>query len=46
MDNEFNELENLLLNLASGLPIENLSKQEIELLEKEYGENWKNLIGK
>jgi hypothetical protein len=39
------DLENLLLNMFSGLLPENLSKDEIELLKYRYGENWFERLG-
>lgn len=41
----FSFVENLLLNMASGLLPENLNKEEIETLEKEYGQNWFEKLG-
>ena len=37
---EITEVGNLLLNMMSGLLPEHLSKNEIRLLELEFGENW------
>ena len=41
----FTEVENLLLNMASGLLPEHLSKDDIELLVDKYGENWFTVLG-
>jgi hypothetical protein len=41
----FNELQNLLLNMSSGLLPENLTQNEIELLKEYYGENWFEELG-
>lgn len=40
-----NELNNLLLNLSCNLLPENLQGSEIELLKREYGEDWFNILG-
>jgi hypothetical protein len=42
---EINKLDNLLLNLLSGLLPKDLSKSEIVLLQKEFGENWFEELG-
>lgn len=39
------EAENIILNLQSGMPIEYLTSQEIAVLEKEYGKDWKRELG-
>lgn len=33
-------IQNLLLNMSSGLLPKDLDKKEIKLLEKEFGKNW------
>lgn len=38
-------LSNLLMNMSSGLLPEHMSKQEIKMLEKEYGTNWFEKLG-
>lgn len=40
-----NETNNLLMNLSSGLLPEYLTKDEVELLIKRYGENWFDILG-
>lgn len=37
---EISEVGNLLLNMSGGLLPEHLSKDEVDLLVEEYGENW------
>lgn len=37
---DVSDLENLLLNLHGGLRPKHLTKEEVELLEEEYGEDW------
>lgn len=39
------KLENLLLNMSSGLMPEDLQKDEIELLIEEFGYNWFEELG-
>jgi hypothetical protein len=39
------EVENLLLNMTSGLKPEHLSEYEKKLLEKEFGEDWLFQLG-
>lgn len=41
----FSETENLLLNMAGGLLPENLTVQEVALLEEEFGHNWFKILG-
>lgn len=41
----FSPLQNLLLNISGGLSLENLKEDEIQLLENEYGKNWKKVLG-
>ena len=41
----FTKLENLLLNMQSGLLPQDLCKDEIELLVNEYGNNWFEKLG-
>jgi len=41
----FTELGNLLLNMSGGLLPEHLSKQEVDLLTKEYGNDWFEKLG-
>ena len=41
----FSDLDNLLLNMSSGLLPEHLRKDEINLLEKKYGKNWFAKLG-
>lgn len=36
---------NLLLNMSSGLLPENLTEEDVELLQKEYGVNWFEELG-
>jgi len=38
-------LENLLLNMSSGLLPEHLSKDEVKLLEEKYGPDWFSELG-
>ena len=45
MDTDFTRLENLLLNLSSGLLPENLSQEEVDLLVDRIGENWFEDLG-
>lgn len=40
-----NEVENILLNLSSGLLPENLQPDEVKLLEEKYGSNWFEELG-
>lgn len=40
-----NDLNNLLLNLCSGLELDNLSEREIKLLSDKFGPNWKTVLG-
>lgn len=35
------ELDNLLLNLSSGMPVSNLQPSEIAILEKALGADWR-----
>lgn len=44
-DEIFTEVGNLLLNMSAGVLPEHLTKDEVELLEKEYGENWFEKLG-
>lgn len=39
------EVANIILNLSSGLLPENLSQDEILLLEKEFGVDWFGVLG-
>lgn len=38
-------VENLLLNLSGGLLPENLTSEEVKVLEKEYGPDWFEKMG-
>ena len=38
-------MENILLNMQGGLLPKDLTKKEINLLKKEYGENWFEELG-
>lgn len=40
-----NDLNNLLLNMSAGLVPINLSKNEREILAKEFGPNWFDELG-
>lgn len=42
---KLNNLENLLLNMTSGLLPESLTKEEVQLLEDKYGRNWFTALG-
>lgn len=42
---EITEVGNLLLNLMGGLLPEHLSREEVKLLEMEFGENWFDELG-
>jgi len=42
---EITEVGNLLLNMMSGLLPEHLSKEEVTLLEMEFGKNWFEALG-
>jgi hypothetical protein len=42
---ELTYVENLLLNMTSGLLPENLSSQEITALKTEFGDNWFEALG-
>lgn len=37
--------EEIILNLQSGLPVEYLTSNEKEILEKEYGKDWMKELG-
>ena len=37
---KFSEVDNILLNMEGGLLPKDLTKKEVELLEKEYGKDW------
>ncbi len=39
------DIDNLLLNMSSGLLPEHLRKDEINLLDKKYGKNWFTKLG-
>lgn len=39
------DLDNLLINLAMGLPPESLSKDEMKMLEDKYGPDWFGVLG-
>jgi len=39
------EIENLVLNMSGGLLPKDLQKDEIILLEKEYGKEWFEKLG-
>lgn len=41
---QINEITNLLSNIASGLKLEDLSKNEINLLRKSFGDDWKAAV--
>lgn len=43
--NNTSEIDNILLNLSSGLLPKNLSAHEVELLEKEFGKDWFERLG-
>jgi len=43
--NEISEVDNLLLNMSSGLLPKDLSASEVSLLESKYGENWFEKLG-
>jgi hypothetical protein len=42
---EMSEVDNLLLNMMSGVLPEYLTEDEVELLIDEYGENWFEELG-
>ncbi len=42
---KFTLLQNLLLNMACGLLPENLSVDEVKLLENEFGKDWFEYLG-
>ena len=42
---EITEVGNLLLNMMSGLLPEHLTKEEVTLLEMEFGKNWFEALG-
>lgn len=37
---EIRDVDNLVLNMMSGVLPEHLSKDEVEMLVEEYGDNW------
>ncbi len=37
---KLSKVENILLNMQGGLLPKDLTKEEVELLEKEYGKDW------
>lgn len=37
--------EEIILNLQGGLPVEYLTSNEKEILEKEYGKDWMKELG-
>lgn len=39
------DIDNLLLNMSGGLLPENLSREEVNLLKKKYGESWFDVLG-
>lgn len=39
------EIENLIFNLQGGLPLERLTKDEVDLLVSKYGDNWFEALG-
>lgn len=41
---KINEITNLFLNIASGLKLEDLSENEINLLRKSFGDDWKAAV--
>jgi len=43
--NVFTDLDNLLMNMSSGLLPEHLSVREIELLTEKYGDDWFDKLG-
>ena len=45
MNKPTQECFNIVLNLFSGLLPEMLTKDEVEILEKEYGKNWFHILG-
>ena len=44
-DLKFTEVQNLLLNMSSGLLPEHLNKREIGLLVKKFGNDWFSELG-
>ena len=42
---ELTYVENLLLNMLSGLPLEYLSEKEVDLVEEKYGKDWFEVLG-
>lgn len=42
---DISEIDNLLLNMASGVLPEHLSKEEVELLKDKFGESWFEKLG-
>jgi len=42
---ELTYVENLLLNMSSGLLPEHLSKEEVSLIEERYGKDWFEVLG-
>lgn len=41
----FSNIENLLLNMSAGLKPDNLNPNEIKMLVKKFGPNWKKKLG-
>jgi hypothetical protein len=44
-DGKIDEVSNLLMNMSGGLLPEDLSKEEVELMASEYGDNWFEKLG-
>lgn len=44
-DMKISDVDNLLLNMSAGLLPENLSPNEIKLLEDKFGKNWFETLG-
>lgn len=42
---KFTPLDNLCLNMISGLLPENLMEEEVSLLKEKFGDNWFNELG-
>lgn len=44
-ETEQDELENLLLCLSGGMPLDHLTEDEIQLFVNRYGQEWRKELG-